>query len=224
MRTLFIALSLSVCAVSSAQEIELQGEYGASFIGGESIKFVGKDSFYFDGFYCTYGVHGKGRCEIRNNYLYLYFEKSRAKVITQVAKSPEITKAEARDSLAIIDITCVDNNGNPVSFASVQLLRKNKATMGTISDSLGRTSFAAKMSDMPLIFETSAVGFEQQQVKLEHYSSYKIKIFHKNVELEEKELNKGEVYIYEIDELSEDLILMRPENSREQFRKYRKKK
>jgi hypothetical protein len=221
MRTLLTCLSFLFLTSSFGQEIELQGKYGASFIGGETIEFVGRDSFYFNGFYCTYGVHGKGRCEIRNNYLYLHFEKSKAEVKKDLVESPETTKIETVDSVAIVNITCVDNNNKPVSFATVQLKRKNKTAIGTISDSLGHTAFTITKNDMPLTIETSAVGFEPKHVVLEDYSSYNIKVFHKDV-LIDKELNNGEVFVYEIDELSEVLISMRPENSRERFRKYRK--
>jgi hypothetical protein len=222
MRTFLTSLSFFILTTSFGQEIELQGKYGASFIGGETIQFVGKDSFYFNGFYCTYGVHGKGRCEIRNNYLYLYFEKSKAKVNKDLVKSSEITKIQTIDSAALVNITCFDNSNKPISFATVQLKRKNKTAIGTISDSLGHVAFTIRKNDLPFIIETSAVGFEPKKVVLEDYFSYNVRIFHKDV-LIDKELTNGEVFVYEIDELSEELISMRPENSREQFRKYKKK-
>src|SRR5215213_9685036 len=141
MKPLLFILLIVFLKKSYGQEIELQGRYGASFIGGESIEFVGKDSFYFGGFYCTYGVHGKGRCEIRNNYLYLYFEKSKAKVNTGFIKSPDITKVKSFDSVAILNITCIGTNDSPIAFATIQLRRKGKTSIGTISDSLGHASF-----------------------------------------------------------------------------------
>jgi hypothetical protein len=222
MRVLLTSLSFFILTTSFGQEIELKGEFGASFIGGETIKFVGKDSFYFNGFYCTYGVNGKGRCEIRNNYLYLYFERSKSDKSNELVRSPEITAIQTADSVAVINITCVENNNQPVSFATVQFKRNNKAAIGTIADSMGRVSFTMRKNDIPFIIETSAVGVEPKQVVLKSYSSYNIRIFHKDV-LVDKELKSGEVFIYEIDELSEALISMRPENSREEFRKYRKK-
>src|SRR4030095_4724403 len=221
MRTLLTFLSFFILTFSFGQEIELRGKYGASFIGGETIEFVGRDSFYFDGFYCTYGVHGKGRCEIHNNYLYLYFEKSKAKVNRDFIKAPDIAKVKSSDSVAILNITCIGANYTPIAFATIQLRRKGKTSIGTMSDSLGHASFIVKKNDFPITIETSAVGFEPKQVNLEEYSRYNIKIFHKDV-LINKELNNGEVFVYEIDELSEDLISMRPDNSRERFRKYRK--
>lgn len=207
---------------SLGQEIELQGKYGASFIGGESIEFVGNDSVYFDGFYCTHGVHGKGRCEIRNNYLYLYFEKSKTKVNRDFVKPPDIKKAKSFDSVAILNITCIGTNDTPIAFATIHLQRKDKTSIGTVSDSLGHASFFIKKNDLPLAVETSAVGSEPKQVNIEEFSSYNIRIFHKDV-LINKELNNGEVLVYEINELSGDLISMRPDNSRKRFRKYRKK-
>jgi hypothetical protein len=222
MKTLLSCLIFFVLTNSFGQTIELQGKYGASFIGGETIEFVGKDSFYFNGFYCTYGVHGKGRCDIRGNYLYLYFEKSNSKADTNSTKPTELTKTETNDSIAVVNITCVDNNNKPVSYATIELKRKSETAIGTISDSLGYASFSIKKNDIPFIIESSAIGFERKQVVLQGYANYTIKVFHKAV-LTDTELNNGEVFVYEIDELSEDSISMRPENSREKFRKYRKK-
>ncbi len=77
MRHLLIFLFSLFVTNSYGQEIELQGRYGASFIGGESINFVGKDSFYFSGFYCTYGVLEKGyvKLETRNSICSLKNQK-----------------------------------------------------------------------------------------------------------------------------------------------------
>jgi hypothetical protein len=224
MRVFLFILCFFFLTNSYAQDIELQGRYGASFIGGESIEFVGKDSFYFNGFYCTYGVQGKGRCEIRNNHLYLYFEKSKTKSIKDSAKLPVIKRIDNGDSISEINITCVDNNSVPISYATVQLKIKNKATLGTITDTSGQASFSIKKSEMPIILETPAIGFETRQINIDRYASYNIQIFHAKSDLFEKELNSGEVFVYEIEDLSEDLILMRPEKSRERFRKYRKTK
>jgi len=222
MKTLLTSLTFFICAISFGQEIELTGKFGASFIGAETIEFIGKDSFYFSGFYCTYGVTGKGRCEIRNNYLYLYFEKTRSKQNVDLIKTPIIKKLQHNDSLAFVNITCVDYNERPIPYATIQLITNNKAMIGTIADSLGQSAFTIKKDDMPIVLEASAVGFENRQINIETYSSYNVRMFHKGG-LIDKELNNGEVFIYEIEELSEDLILMRPEKSREQFRKYTKK-
>jgi hypothetical protein len=222
MRHVLILLFSLFVANSYGQEIELQGRYGASFIGAESINFVGKDSFYFSGFYCTHGVYGKGVCEIRNEKLYLYFEKSKAKKTIEPKKAPIIQKIFSHDSVQIVNITCLDNNSLPIPFATVQLNRKNKTIIGTITDTAGQASFKIEKNEIPIKIITSSIGFNGRQIIIDSLSSYEIKIIHTKNEMLDKELNNGETYVYEIEELMEDLILMRPENSRERFRKYRK--
>jgi hypothetical protein len=223
MRQILIFLFFSITANSYGQEIELQGYYGASFIGGESINFVGKDSFYFSGFYCTYGVYGKGICEIRNDKLYLHFEKSKIKKTKEPERAPIITRINNTDNLSILNISCFDNNSISVPFVTVELNRKQKTTIGTISDTLGQVSFKINKDEFPIKIKTSTIGYIGRQIILDSLSSYDIKIFHTKNEMLDKELKNGEIYIYDIESLAEDLILMRPENSRERFRKYRKK-
>jgi hypothetical protein len=223
MKPLLITLCFSIWKLCHGQEIELQGKFGASFIGGESIEFIGKDSFYFSGFYCTYGVHGKGRCEVRDNYLYLYFEKSKAKSKKDTIKAPITTKINNIDSIGILNISCVDNFGDPV-YAIIQLRSNNKRTIGVLTDTSGHASFTIKPGDVPITLETSAIGFEPQKLNIESYAGYNIKIFHNKNELVDKELNNGEMYVYEIEDLTEELITMRPGKSSERFRKYQKKK
>lgn len=224
MRHLLLLLLLFSIINSYGQEIELQGRYGASFIGGESIEFIGKDSFYFGGFYCTYGVHGKGRCEIRNNYLYLYFEKNKTKTKIDSLKPATIIKTATVDSFSQIQITVVDNNEIPIPYVTVEIESAKSLRTRTMTDTLGQATIKVKNNSSPIIIKTSAIGIEPGDLKLDNGSNYTIKLFHRQNNLVDKELNNGEVFVYEIDELSEDLILMRPQNSSERFRKYRKKK
>ena len=80
-KSVFIFLFFS-SIYSYGQDIDLQGVYSANIAGGlagESIKFIGKDSFYFGRDYCGSRTYGKGKCEIVNNYLYLHFEKTKNK-------------------------------------------------------------------------------------------------------------------------------------------------
>src|SRR5689334_17032447 len=88
-------------ATHSFAQVELLGRYGASFMGVESINFVGKDSFYFDAFYCTNLVQGKGRCELRGNMLYLFFEKALKEKDT--TKLPEITMSDNKDGSYLLN-------------------------------------------------------------------------------------------------------------------------
>lgn len=224
MRIILISFILLCTKLSNAQQVELQGSYGASFIGGESIVFVGKDSFYFSGFYCTYGVHGKGRCEIRDSYLYLYFEKKKHPVKTVPLQPPLIQKTETNDSILVIDITTVNNNGEPIPYVTIQIEKQEAIKMNTLTDSLGHAIISMSRDHFPALMRTSGVGMIAGRLPLDSPAHYRIRLFHQRDELSDKELNNGEVYVYEIDELSEDLIMMRPMNSSESFRAYRKKK
>lgn len=224
MRQLLSSLLLFCIANSYGQEIELQGCYGASFIGGESIEFVGKDSFYFGGFYCTNGVHGKGRCEIRNNYLFLYFEKNKNKSKLDTLRSAVIKRTVTADSSSTIHITVVDNNDIPIPYATIEIGNGKAVKIRTTTDTSGQSIIKVNNDSFPLVLRTSAVGIEPGQLILDSSSNYTIKLFHLQNNLIDKELNNGEVYVYEIDEISEDLILMRPQRSSERFRQYRKKK
>ena len=46
MKLILILLSIFFIQNTYAQEVELKGKYSASFMGAETINFVGKDSFY----------------------------------------------------------------------------------------------------------------------------------------------------------------------------------
>ncbi|MGG9963525.1 Ig-like domain-containing protein [Ferruginibacter sp. SUN106] len=224
MRKLLFLLCLFKTGNLLAQEINLQGSYGASFIGGESINFVGKDSFYFNGFYCTYGVQGKGTCEIRNNFLYLYFEKGKSKLKKDTLKKAIVTKSVTTDSNSVILVRVSDNHGIPIPYATVFIEGEHSLSTGTTTDSSGQVTLKAKSNNYPLLIKTYAFGIEPGQLKLDSSADYHITLFHRQDQATNKELNHGEVYVYEIDELSEDQIVMRPEKSSERFRKYNKKK
>ena len=221
MKQLVVFLLLVFLNQSYAQTIDLQGRYGASFIGAETIEFVGKDSFYFSGFYCTYGVHGKGRCEIRGNYLHLFFEKSKEE--KKVLKAPVIDKTPNTDSFFDFQLTMVDENDIPIPFGSVVIERGYAGKIGMTSSELGSVKCTRRINNFPIIVKTSSIGFEPGYLELESGFDYSIKLFHRKDTVVHKELNKGEVLVYEIDELYEDLIVMRPEKSTEYFRRYRKK-
>jgi hypothetical protein len=224
MRQLLSFLLLFCIESSYGQEIELQGRYGASFIGGESIEFVGKDSFYFSGFYCTNGVHGKGRCEIRNNYLFLYFEKNKNKSKLDFLRPAIIERTITTDSSSAIHITTVDNSDIPIPYAMVEIGSGKAVRIKTSTDTSGQAIIKVNNDSFPLTVRTSAVGIEPGQLILDSSSNYTIKLFHLQNDFIDKKLNNGEVFVYEIDELSEDLILMRPQRSSERFRQYHKKK
>jgi hypothetical protein len=223
MKSLILCLCIGFYLPSKGQEIELQGRYAASFIGGESINFVGKDSFYFSGFYCTNGVYGCGRCEIRDNLLILYFSKDKSRYKTDPLKQAIISRQETADSFSVVRIGLLNNDAFPVSFATVEATGEGPFKSSMSADSAGQAEFSIDNKFFPLMITSSAIGINPGKLKLTQAGNYQIKLFHSNYQVD-KELNHGEVYMYEIDELSEDLLLMRPNKSSEPFRKYRKKK
>ncbi|MEO8405372.1 MAG: hypothetical protein ABI480_12275 [Chitinophagaceae bacterium] len=224
MRQLFFSLFLLTASVSYGQQVDLQGIYSAGFIGAEAINFVGTDSFYFNGFYCNYSVYGKGRCEIRNDNLYLYFEKNKPKSKVDTLRAPLISGSENNDSLVNVQIRCVDNMGEPIMFSRVQLaLSHSSINMERVLDTTGVTNFSIPRRYFPVIVKTSTIDFDPGKIRLDTAADYTIKLFHRRNAFDDKELNNGEIYVYEIDEFSPDLIMMRPQNSTEKFRQYRKK-
>ena len=93
---------------------------------------------------------------------------------------------------------------------------------GSMADDSGLAKFKVDRVNFPNTVNTSAVGVDPVKIVLSGFANYTIKVLHQWLHVDDKELNNGEVYIYEIDELSEDSILMRPKDSNERFRNYRK--
>jgi hypothetical protein len=204
------------------QSVELQGIYSASFMGSESIHFVGIDSFYFDGFYCITGVQGKGRCEIKNDFLILNFEKTKSSSTLDSLHIKKFEKTVSLDSFSIFNITCLDNNGNPVQYSSVTINSKGEKSVLNISDSIGNTMLMLRKNAFPLELRINGLGFKEKIVTINKVGNYSFTLTlsrRKNIET----LNNGEQYIYEIETLSEDLITMRRKNSSGRFEKYKKR-
>ena len=221
MRRLLFICSLFLYTQTRGQE--LQGKYHASFIGGETINFVGEDSFYFRGFYCNFVIHGKGICEISNDYLYLYFESLKSKSKNDSSKEPIILPTICIDKICNISVACVDNKDNPIPFVNVILFRNKKFEIGTCSDASGKALLRAKKEDFPLTIQTSMAGINSVNLKLDTAASCSVKLFHSSdPEYPFKELNNGEVYVYKISSLSENLIEMTAEQMPRLFLKYRK--
>lgn len=213
-----ILFVITLCPLLSYSQ-EIEGVYAAGFIGAERIEFKGKDSFYFSGFYCNYGMSGKGICEIRNNYLYLYFEK-RDTIDADPLKAPEISKTKSTNNSSTIRITCTDNKGNPLSHIGVEV--KARSGVGSVTNSDGRAILKIK-SDSPIFtLSTESGGIEPVQMKLEGGYDYEVKIYHKYFD-SNREIYSGEVYVYEIDELSEDVIMMRRGGSSGPYLAYKRK-
>lgn len=220
MKYLQLFLLLTFSKLSTGQEIELLGKYSASFLGSETIEFIGKDSFYFSGSYCLTGVRGKGRCEIRNNCIYFYFEKSTSE--KDSINWSVITKKNSSSDFLDLEITVADNNEIPIPYATVEIERVSSKKISLTADSSGMASIKISKNSSRIIIKTSSVAIEPGHLELEGGWDYKVKIYHRVNDLVDRTLNKGEVFVYEIDDLTEDLILMRPQKSFAPFRKYKK--
>jgi hypothetical protein len=212
MRLLFLFTGMLFFVNTYGQEVELQGRYTANFGATESFEFVGKDSFYFYGAYNFDVYRGKGRCEIRNNYLYLYFENDPGNRPAVIAPSNN------NDSFSLIQLTLVDNYNKPIPNAAVETVRDKEITLKAYTSSDGLALLKIRNDAFPIVIRTSAVDFNVGTLRLDRSSNYYIRLYHS---AKESELNKGQKWVYEIEELSEDLILMRQKNGGE-FREYRK--
>ncbi len=212
-------MSLFLSVSTLGQEVELQGKYSAGFLGAETIEFIGNDSFRFDGFYCTYGVHGKGRCDIINNNLYLYFEKNRTKKADLLNRST-IVKTPTNDSVLKIKITVLDSYQIPIPYSIIIVEREGSVVMKMTTDTTGQAIAQIKNFTTQFILRFSGVGFEPRYLKLDGGFNYDIELLLQNLSLNYKEYNNGEILVYEIQELNKEFILMRPLNSFDKFRKY----
>jgi hypothetical protein len=219
MKLFLIVTSLVFLSNAYGQEVELKGRYGASFLGTESIEFVGKDSFYFNAFYCIEGFNGKGRCEIRDNYLYLFFENDNRK--SDTIRPAIIIPSKNTDSISTIQLTLVDNYDKPVPYTTVEVVTDKGVQPGSYIAPEGHTQLRIRNDVFPIVLKTSALGFNRVNLQLDSSSNYAITLYHTYFDFNHV-LNKGQTWVYEIEELSEDLIVMRPKSGGE-FRKYRKR-
>lgn len=220
MRYILFLLFFSISTHSVAQ-VELLGEFVTGFrgMGYECFNFVGKDSFYFDAVYCAEIVRGKGRCEIRGNMLYLYYEKASEKDST---KLPEITISDNKDGIAELNIQCVNLHSDPIAFGTVQIRKSNGKSITVFCDSAGRAYYRINIAELPIELETQLLGATTQKLRIDSLGDYNVRIFLEN-DLYIETLNKGEVRSYEIDEVSEDEIMMKPAKTTGEYRRYTKK-
>jgi hypothetical protein len=209
---------------SFGQEVELLGKYSTSFIGSEAIEFVGKDSFYFDGFYCTYGKRGKGTCEIRDDRLYLYFEKAKKKKQTEIVTPPVVTRIGNSEHAATINIECIAKEYSPLSTIIVEAISAGRSLHGVYVDSTGKGQLIISNQAFPITIRLTALAMQSEEIRIDSAANYAIKIFVRhNDTFPNKRLNQGETYVYEIKELSTDKIVMRPAG-RGMFMEFKKMK
>lgn len=211
--------SMSICSFA---QVELLGNYVTSFrgLGYECFNFVGKDSFYFDAGYCAEIVRGKGRCEIRGNMLFLYYEKaSKGKDST---KLPEIVISDNKDGISELNIQCVNLNADPIGFGAVQIRKSNGKFVTVFCDSAGRAYYRTNSAELPIELETNILGAKTEKLRIDSLGDFNVRIFIKN-DLYIENLNNGEVRSYEIDDASEDEIMMKPAKTAGEYRRYTKK-
>ena len=221
MKLILILLSIFFIQNTYAQEVELKGKYSASFMGAETINFVGKDSFYFDGFYCINGVKGKGRCEIRNNYLILNFEKAKPKTRIDSLQLDEIETSISLDSFSVLKINCLNTNGDATQYFNVMVTKNGKNITSYAANNNGLAELKIKKSIYPLELKITGIGIVTKTITLKAPLNYTLKLIHdENNDIEI--LNKGEQMVYEIEELTEELITMKPKGSNGKFYKYRR--
>lgn len=202
MKAFLISIFIIICIKSNAQMVELQGRYSASFLGAETINFVGTDSFYFSGFYCTNGVKGKGRCELLNGYLYLNFEKEISKKIDSLETDFIQKTIPKNDSVISIKVTCTDKKGYPIYGLSISCGNK-----GIACDNSGKGELKIKKAFFKNTVKISGIGFQEKIIHVSKAFDYDIKVVLKDGINEV--LNKGEKYVYEIQEIAEDKIVMK---------------
>jgi hypothetical protein len=203
------------------QEIKLHGKYVVSGYDTEEIDFVDNDSFYISTFYFGFISHGKGKYEIRNKQLFLYFENTNNN--NDSLKAPVISKTDNTDSICSIQIKCFDNNEIPLSGATVVLARKGYSNIVKSTDNLGQVIFNIRKGSIPIFIKTYFFGFYPGQIELKNCSDYAITLFHQLDDRYKETLNRGEIHIYEIKDFNENMILMKAQKPLGYLTKYTKR-
>ena len=203
---LYVFLFFSALA-TRGQEVELQGKYVFGNVATEVIEFVGKDSFYFTGFYCGLIVEGRGRCEIRGNYMYLMYEKETEAERLRNLRRPIISYQQEAGFHATINFNCIYSDTLPLGGAIIEVLSNNTIIDSVFADHRGQAKLHIRAEKFPIRIKTAAVGVLSKEFEITQAANYSVTIFHlENI----RELDiKGKVDVYEIAELNEDMIEMR---------------
>ena len=202
-----------------SQVLELQGIYHGK--NGERITFMGKDSFHFEQNECKSTNYGKGKCRIVNDLMYLNFEKSINE--KELGESFYISKSTRKniDNATTINFIAIDNKGELVKSITTKTEYEKEKIIRITNDSTFKEILIKKTKDS-IKFTIDSLGFKSIISKLESGYNYKIILHIIRTETFDIKYNKGEKFVYEIEEISENSILMRHKNSKEGFVEYRK--
>jgi hypothetical protein len=219
-----VILSLfSICA--AGQRVKLSGKYSAFFIGSETIQFAGRDSFYFSGFYCNYGYGGKGRYEIRDDLLHLYFERSGRKKKSETVSAHLITRLSESETAANVYIESIYSQQWPLSSITVEAIFAGRPLESVMADSNGRAKLVISNRVFPITVRFTALGLQTEEIKIDSAANYSLKVFHRqHQDWPFTQLNKGQQFIFEIQKLSVDTIKMRRAEGNGDFYEYIKEK
>ena len=222
MKTILLFLFLLSQYPLTAQTVELEGNYSVftnPHLSAESIEFRGTDSFYYRLFACGEGASGRGVCEIVNNYLYLYFSKEPigGKTATPGKTIPEDRTPNGDYTIRLHIFE--EKYGDPVPFA--QAVVKGKR-LGAIANASGDVLLKLSPLMFPAVIGISATGYVQKEIMLSNAKNYEISVQLNPSSAQDKVLSNGEVYKYELGEISEDSFEARPAGSKEKFLLYKK--
>ena len=219
MKFIFSILIFLLSNTAFTQVLELQGIYHGK--NGEWITFVGNDSFYFEKRECKSVNYGKGKCRIVNDLLYLDFEKSENKIKKEQNISISKTTEKNIDSTTKINFIALDNTGMPIDFLTTKTEYEKEKIISITKESTCINIKTNKTTDT-IKFTINGIGIKSMISKLESGFNYKIILYINKFETFDIEYNKGETFVYEFEEVSDEFILMRRKTFGEEFIKYRK--
>ncbi|GAA4344036.1 carboxypeptidase-like regulatory domain-containing protein [Flaviaesturariibacter amylovorans] len=221
-RNYFFLYFLLLATSAVAQPVDLQGTYGYGGLGAESFTFVGADSFYYSGFFCTWGQSGRGTVQSRGDRLFFTFEMQKP----QPALLPLAT-ATRTGSGGVVDtvlIRCIDTAGRAVAYATIRSgLTSADLRNGTTADSSGFARLLLPRGYAVYHLEASAVSFSNARVTLPRPGNYTVTFRLPPHPLFNQHITDGRVWEYEMEYVSEWELLMRRVGSRGPFVRFKKK-
>jgi hypothetical protein len=209
--------------VLKGQEVKLLGTFSNNLDGTESITFVGKDSFYYSHSEFEYYSKGRGRCEIIDDRLYLYFENARTKQNAGANKAVIVRNGNA-DSMALINLQCLDITGSAIEGATIEIISAGRGGTGYLTDSAGFARMEIATGKFPLQLNVTALHVESEIIKIDTAADYSVQIIHRDHKNGFTRFNQGQTLVYEIKQLGEELVVIRPLGGNRKYREYKKKK